>query len=59
MNNIKEIRTESGMNQGQFAKYFNIPLRTLQHWEAGTRSCPEYLLELIKYKIEKEKGERI
>ena len=37
-----------------FAKYFNIPYRTIQNWEAGTRQCPEYVVELIKYKLEKE-----
>lgn len=54
---IKELRTRTGMTQKQFADYFHIPLRTIQHWEGGTRQCPTYLLELIEYKIDKEKGE--
>lgn len=48
---FKELREASGMRQSDFARYFNIPLRTIQHWEAGTRKCPEYLLDLMKYKL--------
>lgn len=55
---IKELREQTGMNKVQFATYFNIPYRTLQGWESGTetssRSCPDYLLELMQYKLEKE-----
>ena len=56
---FKELREESGMNPSEFARYFNITPRTVQRWEAGTRSCPPYLLELMVYKLnnEKAKGE--
>lgn len=49
-----ELRKLSGMNQTKFAEYFGIPRRTVQNWELGLRKCPEYLLELMKYKLEKE-----
>ena len=52
---IKEIRTQTGMSQSQFADYFNIPLSSLQKWEQGQRRCPDYLLSLIDYKIRNEK----
>ena len=51
---FKEIREQSGMNKTKFAEYFKIPYRTVQNWEAGIRECPPYLLELMKYKLEKE-----
>ena len=51
---FKEIRQASGMNLTQFSEYFGIPYRTIQHWEQGTRQCPEYLLELIQYKLNTE-----
>ena len=51
---IKELRTASGMTQQQFSEYFNIPKRTIENWEGGKNKCPEYLLELIRYKLEKE-----
>lgn len=58
--NFKKLRQASGMNQSEFARYFHIPLRTVQNWEAGTRSCPTYLMELMEYKLNNEgmiKGE--
>lgn len=51
---FKEIRQASGMNLTQFSEYFEIPYRTIQHWEHGTRQCPEYLLKLMQYKLKKE-----
>ena len=51
---FKQLRQASGMNKTEFAKYFNIPYRTVQNWELELRECPPYLLELMKYKLEKE-----
>lgn len=51
---LKELRAATGMSQRAFGEYFGIPLRTIQNWEGGQRSCPVYLLDLIKYKLEKE-----
>lgn len=53
---IKEIRETYSMSQVQFSREFNIPVRTIQSWEYGERKCPEYLLQLIQYKLENEKG---
>ena len=52
--NIKDLRIQSGMSQSQFAEYFGIPLDTLQNWEQGRRKCPDYLLDLIEYKLKNE-----
>ena len=51
---FKELRQQSGMNLTQFSQYFGIPYRTIQNWERGERQCPEYLLELLKYKLDHE-----
>ena len=51
---FKELREGTGMNKTQFAEYFDIPYRTVQNWEAGVNKCPEYLLNLIMYKLIKE-----
>ena len=53
---IQELFDKSGMNQTEFAEYFSIPRRTLQNWVLGIRQCPAYLVELMRYKLEKEKG---
>ena len=52
--NIKELRTTLGWTQKQLSEYFNIPRRTIESWEAGTRNPPEYVYELIVYKLRKE-----
>lgn len=51
---FKELLERSGMNMKQFSDYFKIPYRTVQDWKSGARKCPDYLLSLIQYKIEKE-----
>lgn len=51
---FKELRESTGMNMKQFGEYFNIPYRTIQNWDSERRHCPDYLLELMKYKLEKE-----
>ena len=48
---FKELRTSTGMNIKEFSEYFNIPYRTMQNWESERRQCPEYLLELMYYKL--------
>lgn len=50
-----KLRKETGMNRKQFCEYFNIPYRTVTDWELGNRQMPEYLLRLMKYKVEMEK----
>lgn len=51
---FKELCKASGMNQREFGEYFGIPLRTIQNWHGEQRKCPEYLLDLMRYKLEKE-----
>lgn len=53
---VKELRSKYGMTQREFAEYFGIPKRTIENWEGGKRQCPQYLLSLMEYKLEKEKG---
>lgn len=54
---FRELRKQSGMTQQQFADFFKIPKRTIENWDMGVRKCPEYLLDLMKFKLEhKKKG---
>lgn len=48
---IRALRAETGLNRKQFAEHFQIPLRTVEEWEAGRRKPPEYIPRLIKYQI--------
>lgn len=54
MNDFKKLRELSGMNKTKFAEYFGIPYRSVQNWEMGISRCPEYLLKLMEYKLNKE-----
>ena len=49
---IKEIRASTGLSQSKFCAALTIPLRSLQKWETGDRSCPEYVVELIAYRVQ-------
>ncbi len=50
---IKEIRETAHMSQSAFARKYNIPLSTLQHWEQNLNSPPRYFLDLLARDYEK------
>lgn len=54
---FKELREQSGMNMKRFAEHFGIPYRTVQNWEAGVNKCPDYLLNLMKFKLDHDRME--
>ncbi len=43
------------MTRQEFMEFFGIPYRTVQSWELGDRKCPQYVLDLMEYKLRKEK----
>lgn len=45
------IRQLSGLSQTGFAREYSIPHRTIQDWEAGLRTAPPYLLELLAFAV--------
>ena len=57
---FKMVRAESGMNRKDFAEWLGIPYRTMQEWELERRTMPQYVFDLIAYKVrnEKEKGKQ-
>ena len=52
---ITELREEVGENRKEFSVHTGIPVRTLEDWEAGRRTPPEYIPRLIEYQIKYEK----
>ena len=52
---IIDIRKEAGLSRKAFSEHLGIPLRTIEDWEAGRRTPPEYIPRLIKYQLEYEK----
>lgn len=53
-NEIKMLRESVGMSLTQFSEHMNIPRRTLEDWEKGKRKPPEYIPELISYRLKYE-----
>lgn len=53
---FRMLRIFTGMNRKDFSEWLHIPYRTMTEWERGTRQMPEYLFELIAYKVMNEKG---
>lgn len=54
MTKIKALRQATGFTQKNFSEYFGISKRTLECWERGQSTPPEYLVELMEYKLRKE-----
>ena len=52
---ITELREEVGENRKEFSHHTGIPVRTLEDWEAGRRTPPEYIPRLIEYQMKYEK----
>ena len=53
-NSIIHLRERTGLNRTQFAKHLGIPLRTIEDWEAGRRTPPDYIPRLISYQLKYE-----
>lgn len=45
---IREIRELSGLSRAEFSRFYNIPKRTLEDWDAGIRKPPIYVVELLE-----------
>ncbi len=51
---IRELREHVNMSRKAFSEHIGIPLRTLEDWEAGRRTPPEYIPRLISYQLKYE-----
>ena len=51
---IREIRAKTGLSQAQFAAAYGIPQRTIENWESGVRKPPEYVINLLRYRVDKQ-----
>lgn len=57
-NSIRAIRAGTGLSQVAFGAALHIPRRTIEEWEAGNRSCPSYVVELIAYRVQHDNNLR-
>lgn len=51
---IRELRAETGMTRKDFSAHLGIPLRTIEDWESGKRTPPDYIPRLISYQLKYE-----
>lgn len=52
--NVKSLRKAASFTQQQFAEYFEISKRTVENWECGRTTPPDYLVKLFEYKLRNE-----
>ena len=51
----EELRKISfDVNRKEFSEHTGIPVRTLEDWEAGRRTPPEYIPRLLSYQLKYE-----
>ena len=48
------MRTRLGETQSDFAMRYGIPFRTIQNWETGVRKPPEYIMNLLKDRVQRD-----
>lgn len=56
VNKILQIRKRTGLSQAKFCEKYEIPKRTLENWEQGSRECPEYVYKLLDRVVEEDFG---
>ena len=47
MKEIKEARLKAGLTQQKMSDLLGIPKRTIEEWEGGRMSCPEYTKKMV------------
>lgn len=48
---LKDTRDLLGISRAAFSRKYNIPIRTLENWDAGTSDAPAYVKTLIDYTL--------
>lgn len=55
MNKIREARKAAGLSQRRMAEMMGIPRRTIENWESGVNTPPEYVERLVVQELERVK----
>lgn len=53
-NDIINLRKEKGLSQRELSEMLHIPLRTWENWESEIRKPPQYLIDLIMFRLNTE-----
>ena len=52
---MQDLIKESGMSIKEFSEYYGIPYNTVREYYNGNRKAPEWVVKLMREKIEREK----
>lgn len=55
MNKSEEIRAILGITRSAFSRKYNIPLRTLEDWDAGKKTPPDYVMDMLERIVREDK----
>ena len=47
----REVRKKYNLTQKQLSEVTGIPCRTIQNWERKKRKCPQYIIDLVSFKL--------
>lgn len=53
---IKEAREAAGLSRAEMSRQFEIPIRTLEDWDAGKRVPPPYVERLIIAELQRKEN---
>ena len=48
---VKDMRRALGDTQSEFSRRYNIPFRTIQNWEAGINTPPDYVENMLAERV--------
>ena len=55
MTKSEEIRAILGISRAEFSRRYNIPIRTLEDWDAGKKNPPEYVMTMLERIVREDK----
>lgn len=50
----KDIRALTGLSQQRFGDFYGIPKRTIEAWEMGERTAPEWVMKLLERAVRED-----
>ncbi len=53
----EEIRSILGISRAEFSRRYEIPIRTIENWDAGKTNPPAWLLKLLE-RVVRDDAER-
>ena len=55
MERSEKIRAMLGISRAAFSRKYNIPIRTLEDWDAGKKNPPDYVLDMLERIVNEDK----